>query len=173
MPLTRGWTVMLHVCRIWVSIAMVAKMIYQLSIIDKEYWNSNCTVRLNFLFVMWNCTVRLNFLFVMWNRLYQAAIKDKMLPTKLNVLFTHIIVIHFTNKTVSFIIRKAQKSITYTKHSLHFTHETKWLRITLLNWMCESELFSIKKRNWYFVLFFYKQISLDQIVQYIKRQIYM
>nr|XP_034339397.1 piezo-type mechanosensitive ion channel component 1 isoform X8 [Crassostrea gigas] len=44
MPITRGWTVMLHVCRIWVSIAMVAKMIYQLSIIDKEYWNSNCTI---------------------------------------------------------------------------------------------------------------------------------
>ncbi|XP_056011934.1 piezo-type mechanosensitive ion channel component 1-like isoform X4 [Ostrea edulis] len=44
MPIIQGWTVMLHVCRLWTAIAMVAKMIYQLSIIDKEYWNSNCTI---------------------------------------------------------------------------------------------------------------------------------
>ncbi|XP_061162541.1 piezo-type mechanosensitive ion channel component 2-like [Saccostrea echinata] len=44
MPIIRGWTLMLHLCRLWTAIAMVAKMIYQLSIIDKEYWNSNCTI---------------------------------------------------------------------------------------------------------------------------------
>ncbi|XP_078337037.1 piezo-type mechanosensitive ion channel component 2-like isoform X2 [Crassostrea virginica] len=47
LPIIRGWTVMLHLCRLWVAIAMVAKMIYQLTLIDKEYWNSNCTITNN------------------------------------------------------------------------------------------------------------------------------
>ena len=51
LPIIRGWTVMLHLCRLWVAIAMVAKMIYQLTLIDKEYWNSNCTVSPSLLFI--------------------------------------------------------------------------------------------------------------------------
>lgn len=165
MPIIRGWTVMLHVCRIWVSIAMVAKMIYQLSIIDKEYWNSNCTVRLNFLLVM-------------WNRLYQAVIKDKMLPAKLNVLFTHTIVIYFTHKTGSLFFNMQRLKIYYLhKKSLHFTHETEWIRSILLNWMCESELSSINKRNWFDILFLHNHAhfyrSNRSVYACIKTVIYM
>ncbi|KAK3085436.1 hypothetical protein FSP39_003276 [Pinctada imbricata] len=44
LPITGAWQLMSHLCQVWTAIVLLAKMIYQLNIVEKDYWNSNCTL---------------------------------------------------------------------------------------------------------------------------------
>jgi len=44
LPATGAWTALSHICQIWTALVLISKTIYQLTIIEKGYWYSNCTV---------------------------------------------------------------------------------------------------------------------------------
>ena len=44
LPITGAWPCMAVVCQFWTAIVILAKTIYQLNIIEKEYWITNCSL---------------------------------------------------------------------------------------------------------------------------------
>ncbi|XP_060075477.1 piezo-type mechanosensitive ion channel component 1-like [Ylistrum balloti] len=44
LPLTAGWKLMSLLCQLWTSTVLLSKTIYQLNIVEKDYWISNCSM---------------------------------------------------------------------------------------------------------------------------------
>ncbi|CAC5396646.1 PIEZO1_2 [Mytilus coruscus] len=43
LPITGAWPCMAVICQFWTAIVLLAKTIYQLNLVEKDYWITNCT----------------------------------------------------------------------------------------------------------------------------------